>query len=436
VSEPSSRDHRAVSAPESRVGSAAVLTRHGRLPTPTPLKSILKLVAISLAVVLVSGVSVASMAVQRLEASIDVVELVGTSDGPVPTVGAYPGGYNFLIVGSDTREGQGGIGGDESSELNDVTMLLHVSEDHTSAVAVSIPRDLVVPIPSCPDGEGGHYSAMSAQSINVSLSYGGLACTVLTVEALTGLDIQFAGLITFTGVIEMSNAVGGVDVCVSAPIDDPYSGLLIESAGTVTLQGSQALAFLRSRHGVGDASDLARISSQQVYLSSLVRTLKSNATLTNLPRLYSIASAATQNMTLSSNLKSLDTLVAVAQSLQNIPLERIVFVQYPGATGLDGIYANKVAPITAQADSLFELIADDEPFDLTDTTNIGSVPDPNAPAAADPSATAAPEAVTPDSAASDDPDTSSDAGVGDAALQTLSGLSGQSAAEYTCAAAR
>jgi LCP family protein required for cell wall assembly len=412
--------------------SEPILTRHGRLPTPSPLQAVLKIVAIALAVVLVSGVSVASVAVQRLEAAIDVIELVGTTDGPAPTVGAYPGGYNFLLVGSDTRAGQGGIGGVVSAELNDVTMLLHVSEDHTSAVAVSIPRDLVVAIPSCPDGEGGTTSALSAQSINVSLSSGGLACTVLTVEALTGLEIQFAGLVTFTGVIEMSNAVGGVDVCVDAPINDPYSGLLIDNAGTVTLQGSQALAFLRSRHGVGDASDLARISSQQVFLSSLVRTLKISATLSDLPRLYSIASAATQNMTLSSNLKSLDSLVAVAQSLQNIPLERVVFVQYPGATGLDGVYANKVAPITAKADRLFKFIANDEPFDLADTTNIGSVPDPNAPAA---TPSPSPALPTADLAQATDAPASSDTAMVDVALPTLSGVSGQSAAEYTCVAA-
>jgi LCP family protein required for cell wall assembly len=435
VSEPFSRAHRVATAP---IPSPA-LTRHGRLPTPGPFRSLLKLLAIGLAVVLVSGASIASMAVQRLEAGLDVIELVGTTNGPAPTVGAYPGGYNLLVVGSDTRVGQGGIGGDTGAALNDVTMLLHVSEDHTSAVAVSIPRDLVVPIPSCPDGEGGNYSAMSAQSINVSLSYGGLACTVLTVEALTGLEIQFAGLITFTGVIEMSNAVGGVDVCVNAPINDPYSGLLIESAGTHTLQGDQALAFLRSRHGVGDASDLARIGSQQVYLSSLVRTLKANATLTNLPRLYSIASAATQNMTLSSNLKGLDTLVAVAQSLQNIPLERVVFVQYPGATGLDGIYANRVAPISAKADRLFELIAADQPFALTDTTNIGSLPDPNAPVASPQpisAATPAPGDADDDTAPADGDAATTDVPPASTELATLSGLSGQSAADYTCAAAR
>ena len=412
--------------------ASAVLIRHGRLRSPAPWAVVLKFVAAALAVLLVSAASVVALSVSRQLNNITTVDLVGGDEnGPVPTIGAYPGGYNFLIVGSDIRNGPGGVGAGTGAELNDVTMLLHVSEDHSRAVAVSIPRDLVVPIPECPDGEGGTYSSMAAQPINVSLSYGGLACTVLTVEELTGLDIQFGGVITFNGVIEMSSAVGGVDVCVDAPIYDPESGLDIPKAGTVSLEGGQALAFLRTRKGVGDGSDLGRISSQQVYLSSLVRKLQSTETLTNLPRLYSIASAATQNMTLSSNLKSLDTLVAIAQSLRNIPLEDIVFVQYPGTTEAGGVYEGKVAPVTAKADQLFELIAADEPFNLTDTTSIGSTADPNAPAGSDPATTATPPA-TSDPTASSTVDPSEDPN----APETLSGVTGQTAAQYTCSRAR
>ena len=394
-----------------------LLTRHSRARNRGPLAAVFSFVATALVVLLVSAACVAAFAVYTLQDNIDTIDLVDADgksvDSPAPTIDAYPGGYNLLIVGSDTRKDQG-IPGDDSIELNDVNILLHVSADHTSAVAVSIPRDLVVPIPSCPDPAGGSFSAMEGQPINVTLTYGGLPCTVLTVEALTGLDIQFAGLITFQGVIEMSNAVGGVDVCVDAPINDPYTGLVIDSAGTVNLQGSQALAFLRSRHGVGDGSDLGRISSQQVYLSSLIRTLKSDETLTNLPRLYNLATAATQNMTLSSSMATIDTLVAIAQSLKNVPLERIVFVQYPGTTGVGGLYEGKVAPVTAQADRLFAFLEADEPFTLADTTNIGSVIDPNAPVVTTPT------------------DTPTDSTV---ALGELSGVSGQLASDYTCSKA-
>lgn len=411
--------------------------RHGRLKKSRPWVVAFRFLAAALAVVLVSGVSVAAVAVWQLQDNIDVVELVGEAEGapPPPTVGAYPGGFNVLIVGSDSRKDQGGIGGpDVGGELNDVNLLLHVSADHQSASAVSIPRDLVVPIPSCPNPKGGNFGSMAAQPINVTLSYGGLPCSVLTVEKLTGLDIQFAGLITFQGVIEMSNAVGGVDVCVTKPIDDPYTGLLIKQAGTVNLQGSQALAFLRSRHGVGDGSDLTRISSQQVYLSSLVRTLKSSETLGNPKRVYDLAQAATQNMKLSNGLAQLDTMAAIAGALKDIPLENIVFAQYPGTTAVGGVYAGKVAPIKAQADQLFAAIKADTPFSLAEVGDgVGSVADPNAPPAPTPSAptTAATDAATesPTDASTAAPPTAEPEPV-------LQGIRGQSASDRTCSVAQ
>ena len=102
--------------------------------------------------------------------------------------------------------------------------------------------------------------------------------------------------------------------------------------------------FLRSRHGVGDGSDLGRISSQQVFLSSLVRTVKSSDTLTDFTKMFNIATVVTQSMTLSNSLKNVNTMVAMAQVLKKLPLDRIMFVQYPGVTGGTGIYANKVQP--------------------------------------------------------------------------------------------
>ncbi|WP_429605178.1 LCP family protein, partial [Staphylococcus aureus] len=145
------------------------------------------------------------------------------------------GAFNVLLAGSDSGGGNKSYG-DRGENLNDVTMLLHVSADHKNATVVSFPRDMYVPIPYCPDGKGGSYDAMSRQKTNNTLTYGGLACTVLTVEKLTGLDIPYAGVIQFDGVIEMSNAVGGVDVCVAGDIKDPYTGLDVK-AGENTLQG-------------------------------------------------------------------------------------------------------------------------------------------------------------------------------------------------------
>ncbi len=396
--------------------SAPGLARHGRLRKASPWGTIAKFVAAALAVILVSGVSVGAIAFNSIYSKRTVVALVGETEGPPPQIGAIEGGFNILIVGSDTRGGQYGIGGDvadDSSVLNDVNILLHVSQDQTNAVAISFPRDMVVGIPECPWDDGsGDTKGYSTEPINVALYYGGLPCVVLTVEELTGLPIQFAGMITFDGVVDMSDAIGGVDVCITAPMYDPYTGIDLPTAGTWKLSGFNALAFLRSRHGVGDGSDLTRISSQQVYLSSLVRTLKSSDTLGDVKKLYNLANAAVSSMTLSSSLADVSTMVSIALALKNIPLERVTFVQYPGNTGGDGIYAGKVRPDTATGDEMMALIAADQPFVLAETTDgRGSTIDPNAPVAT-PDPTAAP--------------------VDNSGLPVIEGVKGQTAADYTC----
>ena len=394
----------------------ALVARHGRLKPSAAWKTVLAIIGSTLAVALVAGGSVAAIAAWQLKSTLAANSIqIGADSEPPPNIGAFDGGFNILLVGSDTRAGQGGIGGEESSVLNDVTMLMHVAEDKQSATVVSFPRDLVVPLPACENG-----GPASGQPINVTLYYGGLPCTVLTVEALTGLKVQFAGMITFTGVIAMSNAVGGVPVCFATPVDDPYTGLSFTKAGTHVLSGRNALAFLRSRHGVGDGSDLGRISSQQVFLSALVRKIKSDDTLTDFSKLYGIANAAAKNIQLSTNFANPDTLVSVALVLKDIPLDHIVFVQYPSTTGVGGIYTGKVAPIQSVADALFAVIKDDKPLGL-DADAIGShggsSEDPNAPK---PSSTPTPSAT---------PDPDATPGV---APVVVPGVKGQTAGQYTC----
>ena len=371
---------------------------------------------------LVSTLSVGAIAAIQLKGNIKTVDLVGNNDSPVvtgiiPGIGSYPGGFNFILAGSDSRAGSGMKGPD--SVLNDVTMLVHVAEDQGSATVVSIPRDMIVPIPACPRTDGkGNYSSMTAQAINTTLSYGGLACTVLTVEKLTGLKIQFAGLIQFQGVVQMADAVGGVDVCVNGPMRDTFSGIDLPKAGTYTISGNEALAFLRSRHGVGDGSDLGRISSQQVFLSSLMRKIKSNGTLGDVSKLYKLAVAATTNMQLSSNLTNLNTMISMALVLKDVPLDRLTFVQYPSTTGVGGVYAGKVAPVVSTATLLFNKIKADIPFTLDSGTGRGSVADPNAPVTTPvPSTTPSTGATTPPV---------------DAPAAAIPGVLGQTAADYTC----
>lgn len=399
------------------------IARHGKLRRRRAWTTALAVVAASLVVVLVSGAAVAGLELWRLQSNIKTVTLVGETEGPPPALGSFEGGFNLLVVGSDKCDEPGGCPGRGEAELNDVTILLHVSQDQTHAVAVSFPRDLVVPIPSCPAPGGGHYSSMAGQPINVTLSYGGLPCTVLTVEQLTGLKIQFAGLVTFKGVARLASAVGGVKVCVDGPVRDRDSGLNLPRAGEYELEGQRALAFLRTRKGVGDGSDLGRISSQQVYLSSLVRTLKNDGVLNDLGTLYKIANVASENMILSDGLSNVNTMVAMAQVLKNLPLERVMFVQYPTAYGQGGIYTGKVAPVKPIADQLFAKIKADKPFTVAQT-GVGSKPNPNAPKPSPSASPSAPPSASPDASPSPLPK-----------AEVIQGLTGQSAADHTCSRA-
>lgn len=418
--------------------------RHGRLRRSRAITTILTTVAAGLAVVMVSTVSVAAITVAQFNANIDVVDLEvlpGEEAREIPTVGEWEGGFNVLLVGIDNDGRQSDADRRGGAVLNDVNILVHVAEDQQSAVAVSFPRDLVVPIPSCPDPDGdGASFAMSAQPINVAYSVGGLSCVVLTVEALTGLRIPYAGTISFNGVARMATAVGGVDVCVDGPINDRYTGLRLPSAGTYTLEGQQALAFLRTRHGVGDGSDLGRISSQQVYLSSLIRKVQNEGVLTDFTKLYGLAQVTTSSMQLSRSLASLDTMVSMAQALRTIPTENIVFVQYPNRYGTAPPYLGKVQPLTQQADELFDRIRNDEPFILEEgNTGVGSTTNPNAPVA-EPTPEPTPTETRPPKNGKVEPEPEPTVEPTEPAepkppAEVLEGVQGQTAADYTCSVA-
>lgn len=360
-----------------RLNRATGIARHGRLRHRNPVGTAMKVLSGVAAVALVSTASVAAIAAKQVTDDFgDGVAIQGQPAQPAKgpaALSSYQGGFNMLVVGTDNDPEQGTAYGERDATLNDVNILLHVSADHTNATAVSIPRDLVTPIPACRKQDGsGTTPAMAAQPINSAWGEGGLNCVVQTVQGLTGLDVQYSAAVSFQGVIEMSNAIGGVPVCVAQPIHDRYTGLDLPQ-GTSTLQGDQALAFLRSRHGVGDGSDLGRISSQQAFLSSLLRTVKSNDTLTSPPTLYKLARAAASNMQLSQSLNDAGTMVEMGRALQDLPLAQVNFVQYPGTTGGTGVYSGKVQPSAELAAQLFAKIRADQSFSLgADSTGIGA----------------------------------------------------------------
>jgi LCP family protein required for cell wall assembly len=334
--------------------------RHGRIKVQSKASAIWGLLFKGLGLILGATLAITGISIWEFSNSVKANEIViaGAQKADIN------GPINMLLVGSDTRAGMGTAYGSETSTLADVIILLHVSADRKNAVALSFPRDLMVAWPACPSTStppGPGYLPQSLGQINATIANGGPGCTLLTVEKLTGVKIPYLAMINFKGVIEMSNAIGGVDVCVAQEISDPYTQTYLKP-GKYTLQGKAALQFLRTRHGVGDGSDLARISNQQTFLTSLVRKVKSQGVLTNPVYLYSLATAAARNMQLSQSLNDVGVMVGIASALKNVDLDKITFLQVPSRGGLPAPYSGRVMPVYEQANLLFSKIVNDEPL--------------------------------------------------------------------------
>lgn len=291
--------------------------------------------------------------------------------------GAENGAMDILVIGSDTRAGSDGKYGDAADRQNtarsDVMMLMQISKDRKKVNVVSFPRDLMVPLPECKDPDSGKkYPAEEIGQINDSLSHGGPGCTVATVSKATGVQIDHFMLVDFNAVKELSATVGGVEVCVTNPVKDEYSGLDIP-AGTSQVEGEQALAFLRSRHGFGDGSDTGRIQAQQSFLASLLRKTKAEGTLSNPGRLYDIAEAVTQNTTVDSQLADPSTFVDIGSILSRVDLDQVVFATVPTERYTED--PNRLQLQPEAAGEVFEKLQQDK--SLTDGSGEAASPSPS-----------------------------------------------------------
>ena len=353
------------------------LARHGELRSPHPLAFLLKVVGVIAAVGLVSGFGVGAYALTDMAASFadEAVELEGQDPVP-PDIGAIETGVDLLVVGTDECEpefahifGARCTGPDAAGQLNDVNMLVHISNNPRRVTVVSFPRDLMVPIPSCTREDGSTTSAMSKQQINTAWSYGGLSCVAKTVSALSGQSIPMAAKVSFGNVINITDAIGGVDVCIgNGGMRDRNTGINWP-AGMRNVQGVEALQFLRTRYGLQNGSDLARISNQQQYMSRLARKLVSEEVLSDVPTLYRLATTAVDNVTPSQSLTNPLTLVQIALAVKNVPFSEIVFLQYPVTA--DPADPNRVVPNYAAADQMWAALAANVPLKVTSDPNRG-----------------------------------------------------------------
>lgn len=242
------------------------------------------------------------------------------------------GKQDILFIGSDSRSGANQVlgGGNVDGARSDTTMVFDSPADRRKGTEVSIPRDSMVQIPDC-SGANGQTVAASFGMFNSAFTEGGAPCTVKTVESLTGLSLTHYIAIDFEGVVGVVNALGGVKVCVTEPIDDQDSGLDIP-AGTSTLNGRQALAFVRMRHSIGDGSDLERIQRQQYFLNQLEQQVRTAGLVTDPIKLYKVLNAATQSITTDPGLGNVTDLYNLAQTLNAIPSGKMTYVTVPNET--------------------------------------------------------------------------------------------------------
>jgi LCP family protein required for cell wall assembly len=312
-----------------------------------------------------AGVSVVMGQLQGNITAVDVSENTGQVDtsAPLTVVNEETGSYEpitIVLIGSDTREGKGNGGFGSASKIggqrSDTVIVLHVSGDRKSAIGVSIPRDTVITLPTCKkDGKkvGGYVGRF-----NQAIEIGGPGCTIKAVEQISGLDINNFMLVDFGGFKRIVDAVGGVEICLAAPVDDPLSGLKLDK-GKHLVTGKEALAFVRVRHGIADGSDTSRIRRQQAFISSLMRKVLSSGTLLNPAALIGVLNAATESLTADPQLADINNLKDLALSLKDLKPANVTFTTLPWTPNGDNA---TVSVNTEKAKPIWAAMAADTPW--------------------------------------------------------------------------
>ncbi|MEU5773316.1 LCP family protein [Streptomyces venezuelae] len=269
------------------------------------------------------------------------------------------GSMNILLLGSDSRAGtHGRYGTGVSGARADTAMVLHVDKTHQKASVVSIPRDTMVKRPRCTTSHGGGAGAQQAM-FNSSYQVGGPACTVKTVEQMSGLRMDHYLEVDFKGFQKLIDELGGVDITTHKAIKDPNSGLSL-TPGKHTLKGEDALALVRTRHGVGDGSDLGRIQLQQAFIKALIHRANTVDPLSSPAKSYGLADTATKTVSADSDLASADKLLGLAKELKGISPDDTNMVTMP--VTYDAQDAGRVLPLDKASHRVWNALRQDKPI--------------------------------------------------------------------------
>jgi LCP family protein required for cell wall assembly len=300
------------------------------------------------------------------------------------------GDEDFLIVGIDSRAGENAEMGagdtdDADGARSDAVMLVNIPANRKRVVVVSFPRDLAItpiqceawnpdthkygPIYDQKNGTWGPRMVYTETKLNSAFAFGGPKCLVKVIQKLSGLSINRFVAVDFAGFARMVEALGGVEVCSSTPLHDYELGTVLEHAGRQVVDGRTALNYVRARQVTTETNgDYGRIKRQQLFLSSLLRSLISEDTLFDLSKLNNVV-----NMFISDsyvdNVQTKD-LVQLGQSLHGMAAGHITFVTVPtGITDQNGDEPPRMADMRA----LFDAIINDDPLPEENDQNAQSL---------------------------------------------------------------
>ncbi len=322
---------------------------------------------------------------------------------------------NILVVGTDSRSGASGeLGAGDADDVpglrNDSTMVIHVSADRSRVQIVSIPRDTLVDIPACKHRDGTTSEPTSDDMFNNAMVYGsnggddqediapGIACVKSTVEKLSGMSIDAFMVVDFAGFINMIDALGGVWFNIPEHIEDESAQLYID-AGCWKLSGTHALAYMRSRKGQGDGSDISRIGRQQQLISAMLRELQEKNYVTDPGALINFLQAAISAVNVSDNLGNASSDASLLINvLQKVDRTNIQFVTMPVEE--PSWDPNRRIPSEPMARNVWTALKNDQALPVGTTFTDGNGAQLVVP---DPTATTAPSTPNPTQAPTTDP---------------------------------
>ena len=327
------------------------------------------------------------------------IDAYSTDDQNNATPDSFEGrAVNILVVGTDSRNGASGeLGAGDADDVpglrNDSTMVIHVSADRSRVQIVSIPRDTLVDIPSCKHRDGTTSEPTSDDMFNNAMVYGsnggddpediapGIACVRSTVEKLSGMSIDAFMVVDFAGFINMIDALGGIWFNIPKRIDDDSAQLYIDP-GCWKLSGTHSLAYMRSRKGQGDGSDISRIGRQQQLISAMLRELQDKNYVTDPGSLINFLQAAISAVNVSDNLGNASSDASLLINvLQKVERSNIQFVTMPVEE--PSWDPNRRIPSEPMARNVWTALKNDQalPVGTTYTDGNGAqlvVPDPTA----------------------------------------------------------